>query len=62
MSGPAAPPIVTLTTDFGRADPWVGVMKGVVLGICPSARLVDLTHEIPPYDVAAGQLAPPGGG
>jgi S-adenosylmethionine hydrolase len=57
MSGPAAPPIVTLTTDFGRADPWAGVMKGVILGICPSARLVDLTHEVPPHDVAAGQLA-----
>ena len=32
-------------------------MKGVILGICPSARLVDLTHDVPPYDVAAGQLA-----
>ena len=32
-------------------------MKGVILGICPAARLVDLTHAIPAYDVAAGQLA-----
>lgn len=50
-------PIITLTTDFGRHEPWVGIMKGVILSICPGARLVDLTHEIPPFDVLAGQLA-----
>jgi S-adenosyl-L-methionine hydrolase (adenosine-forming) len=32
-------------------------MKGVILGICPAARLIDLTHDVPPYDVAAAQLA-----
>ncbi|MBC7188475.1 MAG: SAM-dependent chlorinase/fluorinase, partial [Calditrichaeota bacterium] len=45
--------IVTLLTDFGTADAFVGVMKGVILGINPAARLVDLTHEIPAHDVQA---------
>jgi S-adenosyl-L-methionine hydrolase (adenosine-forming) len=39
-------PIITLSTDFGLADPYVGVMKGVILGINPQVRLVDLTHEL----------------
>jgi S-adenosylmethionine hydrolase len=49
-------PIITLTTDFGMRDPWVGIMKGVILGICPSARLVDLSHEIGAQDVLEGAL------
>lgn len=48
--------IITLTTDFGPG-PWVGLMKGVILGICPTARLVDLDHSIAPQDVRAGALA-----
>ena len=44
-------PLVTLTTDFGTADGYVGTMKGVILGIAPNARLVDLSHEIAPQDV-----------
>lgn len=40
--------IITLTTDFGLADGYVGTMKGVMLAIAPSVRLVDITHEIPP--------------
>ncbi|RMG88808.1 MAG: hypothetical protein D6708_10915 [Candidatus Dadabacteria bacterium] len=51
------PPVVTLTTDFGTRDPFVGVMKGVILRICPGAQLVDLTHELPPQDVLAGAIA-----
>src|SRR6266849_5965338 len=43
--------IITLTTDFGLADPFVGIMKGVILGIAPNVQLVDVTHEIPPYDI-----------
>ncbi len=43
--------IITLTTDFGLADPFVGIMKGVILGIAPNVRLVDVTHEIPSYDI-----------
>lgn len=51
------PGLITLTTDFGLRDPFVGIMKGVLLSICPSARLVDLTHEIPAQDVLAGGRA-----
>jgi hypothetical protein len=46
--------IITLLTDFGTQDTYVGVMKGVMLGICPAARLVDLTHAVPPQAVAVG--------
>lgn len=49
--------IVTLLTDFGLEDPYVGIVKGVILGINPAARLVDLTHAIPPQDVRRGALA-----
>jgi len=42
--------IITLTTDFGLADPFVGIMKGVILGIAPNAQLVDITHDIRAYD------------
>jgi len=38
--------IITLTTDFGLSDPYVAMMKGVILSINPSARLVDVTHQI----------------
>jgi hypothetical protein len=44
--------IITLTTDFGLTDPFVGIMKGVILGIAPGARLVDITHDVPSYDVS----------
>jgi hypothetical protein len=54
---PPRRPLVTLTTDFGTRDVYVGQMKGVVLALCPEAILVDLTHEIPPFDVAAGAFA-----
>ena len=43
--------IITLTTDFGTADSYVGVMKGVILGIAPDVHLVDLSHEIAAQDV-----------
>jgi S-adenosylmethionine hydrolase len=49
-------PIITLTTDFGTADAFVGAMKGVILGICPEADLVDICHDVPPQDVRAGAL------
>src|SRR2546428_5440790 len=48
--------IIPLTTDFGAADPFVGIMKGVIVGRAPTARVVDLTHGIPPHDVLAGAL------
>jgi S-adenosylmethionine hydrolase len=51
---PPAPRIITLTTDFGQADGYVGMMKGVILGYYPPAQVVDLSHEIAPQDVAGG--------
>jgi S-adenosylmethionine hydrolase len=47
-------PIITLTTDFGQTDGYVGTMKGVILGICPTGTLVDITHEIQPQAVRQG--------
>jgi S-adenosyl-L-methionine hydrolase (adenosine-forming) len=48
--------IVTLTTDFGVQDSFVGTMKGVILSRCPDAQLVDITHEVPPQQVRSGAL------
>jgi S-adenosylmethionine hydrolase len=47
-------PIITLTTDFGLSDHYAGVMKGVILSICPQARIVDISHQIAPFDIAEG--------
>lgn len=44
-------PVITFTTDFGHTDPFVGVMKGVALGIAPSVALVDLVHQIEPQNI-----------
>ena len=60
--------IITLLTDFGLRDGYVAVMKGVILGIAPQARLVDITHEIMPQAIgeasyvlqAASRYFPPG--
>ena len=49
-------PIITLLTDFGLEDAYAGVMKGVILSLCPEATLVDLTHGIEPGDIMAGAL------
>ena len=49
-------PIITLTTDFGTADGYVGEVKGVLLSHSPDAELVDITHEIPPQDVERARL------
>jgi S-adenosylmethionine hydrolase len=46
-----AQPIITLTTDFGTRSPFVAAVKGVILCINPDARIVDLSHDIPPYDI-----------
>ena len=45
--------LITLLTDFGTADYYVGAMKGAILSVNPEARIFDLTHEIPPHDVQA---------
>lgn len=46
--------IITLLTDFGLKDHFVGVVKGVILGICPDATIVDITHEVTPFEIAEG--------
>ena len=48
--------IIALLTDFGLRDHYVGAMKGVILGICPDATLVDISHDVPPHDVLAASL------
>lgn len=49
--------IITLLTDFGSRDVYVGVMKGVIAAIAPQATVIDLTHEIPPQDLVSGSFA-----
>ena len=49
--------VITLLTDFGLRDGYVGVMKGVIWGIAPHAQIADLTHAIAPQNVAQGALA-----
>jgi len=48
--------LITLTTDFGLADPFVGIMKGVMLQINSRATIIDLSHNVPPQDVFCGAL------
>lgn len=50
-------PIVTLTTDFGLNDHFVGTIKGVILSIAPEAEIVDICHSVQPYDILDGALA-----
>ena len=49
-------PLVALLTDFGTRDHYAGTMKGVILGICPEATLVDITHDVPPHDLRTASL------
>ena len=49
-------PVIALLSDFGTKDHYVGTMKGVIIGICPDATLVDITHESAPHDVMDGAL------
>jgi S-adenosylmethionine hydrolase len=61
-------PVITLTTDFGRRDAWVGTMKGVIVGIAGDVTIVDISHDIAAHDVeeaalvleAAARWFPPG--
>ena len=46
--------IITLLTDFGTEDSYVGAMKGVILSINPDATIIDISHQIPPQDITAG--------
>jgi S-adenosylmethionine hydrolase len=47
-------PVITLTTDFGIRNGFVGIMKGVIYGIAPQAKTVDISHTIPPQDIHEG--------
>ncbi len=49
--------IVTLLSDFGDRDPYVGVMKGAIAMVDPHILTIDLTHQVPPQDIAAGRFA-----
>lgn len=48
--------IITLTTDFGFKDPYVGQMKGVLLSACRTAKIVDITHATPAWDVVSAAI------
>ena len=50
-------PIISLTTDFGIQNSFVGVMKGVIWGIAPEAQIADITHQIPPQNIRLGAYA-----
>lgn len=48
--------VITLTTDFGLTDPFVGIMKGVILNLLPNARIIDITHQIEPQNIRQAAL------
>ena len=52
-----ADPCITFLSDFGTSDGYVGAVKGVILSLCPTARIVDLAHDIEPGNIVAGALA-----
>lgn len=49
--------MVTFLSDYGLQDEFVGICHGVIAGICPDARIIDVTHGVPRHDVRAGALA-----
>jgi S-adenosylmethionine hydrolase len=48
---------ISFLSDYGTRDEFVGIVKGVIADLAPHAKVIDLTHEIPPFDVRAGSLA-----
>ena len=52
----ARTPIITLTTDFGLNDHFIGAMKGVILAIEPEAQIIDICHAVQAFDVLDGAL------
>jgi hypothetical protein len=54
---PARPSFISFLSDYGRADEFVGVCHAVMLDINPEVRIVDITHDVPAFDVRAGALA-----
>lgn len=49
--------LITLLSDFGRSDIYVGVMKGVIATVNPALRVIDLTHQLPPQNILAAQFS-----
>jgi S-adenosyl-L-methionine hydrolase (adenosine-forming) len=56
MADSSIPPVITFLSDYGHHDEFVGVCHGVIARRCPRARVIDLTHEVPRYDVRAGAI------
>lgn len=56
MRGKPNEPIITLLTDFGLKDHFAGVLKGVIAGIAPRTRVIDITHEVEPFCVAQARF------
>ncbi|MGO9972105.1 MAG: S-adenosyl-l-methionine hydroxide adenosyltransferase family protein [Solirubrobacteraceae bacterium] len=56
VAAPLATPVLTLLTDYGLDDGYAGVCHGVIAGICPAARVIDVSHRIPRQDVRAGAV------
>jgi S-adenosylmethionine hydrolase len=50
-------PFVSFLSDYGRSDEFVGVCHAVMLDLAPQLRIVDITHDIPPFDIRSGALA-----
>ena len=50
-------PIITITTDFGTKDGFVGTMKGVIWKIDPTIQIADISHEIQPQNILEGAIA-----
>lgn len=57
MAASEQSPLITLTSDFGLSDHYVGTMKGVILSRCPNATIVDITHDLPAFSILAGAYA-----
>lgn len=57
MDANPPPPLITLTTDFGTRDGYVGAMKGVIRTYNPDVLIDDITHDIPPGDISSGAWA-----
>jgi Uncharacterized conserved protein len=47
--------VISLTTDFGNLNGFVGTLKGVIWSIAPGAQIADITHDIPPHGCASGR-------
>lgn len=56
LARPGSRPIVSLITDFGSRDPSAGILRAVILGICPEASIIDLSHEVERYRIRDGAL------